>query len=136
MVEAVSAPEFVRLKRNLAHGSAGDVLSQWARWFLDDRGTRTISPFSSTTVPEYTQRRIQENTLESLHEAVSLSPTNGLAYARLARQVLAQSDKDNPRRVGEADFFSRRAVELSPDDPEVQQIRSEIERQVKNITHP
>jgi hypothetical protein len=54
-----------------------------------------------------------------------MAPTNGLALARLAQQVLAQNEKDNPRRVGEADFFSRRGVELAPQDAEVQETRLE-----------
>ena len=106
-----------------SHGT--DVYSRWVRWFFADPSTRTISPFSSVTIPEYIERRIQENTLESLKEAVHLSPTNGLAFARLAKQVLAQSDQDNPRRVGEADFFSRYALRWSPNDPEVTKIRAE-----------
>jgi hypothetical protein len=28
----------------------------WGRWFLADRATRTISPFSKVTIPEYRQR--------------------------------------------------------------------------------
>ena len=75
-------------------------------------------------------RRIEENTLESLQEAVQLSPTNGLAFAQLARKVLEQVD--NPRRVGEAVFYSRRAVELSPNDAEVLRIRDEIKAKTKN----
>ena len=83
-------------------------------------------------MPEYVQRRIQENTLESLQEAVRLSPTNGLAFARLARRVLEQDSKDNPRRVGEADFSSRRAVELSAKDAEVLSIRDQIKAKTRN----
>ena len=72
------------------------------------------------------RRRVEENTLESLQEATRLSPTNGLAFARLAVRVLEQDAKDNPRRVGEADFYSRYAVKLSPNDAEVLRIRGEI----------
>ena len=75
-------------------------------------------------MPEYVRRLIEENTLASLQEAVRLSPPNALAFARLARRVLEQGD--NPRRVGEADFYSRRAVQLSPKDAEVLRIRDEI----------
>ena len=32
----------------------------------------------------------------------------------------------NPRRAGEADFLSRYALKLSPDDPTVKQIRAEF----------
>ena len=77
-------------------------------------------------MPEYVRRRIEENTLESLQEAGRLSPTNGLAFARLARRVLEQDSKDNPRRVGEADFYSHHAVELAPNDAEVLRIRDDI----------
>src|ERR1700687_4825445 len=109
------------LKRQVTESSASDVWTRWAEWFFADPATRTISPFSDVSVPEYVHLRIQENTLESLQEAVRLSPTNGLAFARLARRVLEQ--EDNPRRVGDADFDSRRAVELSPNDAEVLRIR-------------
>ena len=65
-----------------------------------------------------------------------LSPTNGPAFARLAKQVLAQNEKDNPRRVGEADFFIRHAVKLAPQDAEVAKIRAEVEELIKNLPKP
>ena len=110
--------------------------TRWAQWFGADRGTRAISPLSSVTVSGYVQRRIEENTLESLQEAVRLSPTNGLALARYATQLLAQSDQDNPRRLAEADFFSERAVQLTPQDSEVMRSRTELERRLKELRRP
>ena len=130
--EPVPFAELQALKRQLAESSSSDSWTRWAKWLLADRATRTISPFSEITVPDYVKRRVEENTLESLQEAVLLSPTNGLAFAQLARKVLEQDAKDNPRRVGEADFFSRRAVELSPKDAEVLQIRDEIRVKTRN----
>ena len=127
--EPVTFAELMALKRQVAESSASDIWTRWAKWFFADSAARTISPFSDISVPEYVRRRIQENTLESLQEAVRLSPTNGLAFAQLAFRVLEQAD--NPRRVGEADFFSRRAVELSPNDPEVLRIRDEIKAKSK-----
>ena len=53
-----------------------------------------------------------------------------------ARQVLAQSENDNPRRIGEADFFSRYALKWSSNDPEVQRIRNEITRQIGKSPNP
>ena len=81
ILEPVPFTEFLRLKNKLSNNPGTNVYSRWVRWFFADRSTRTISPFSSITVPEYVQRRIQEDTLESLQEAVRLAPTNGLAYA-------------------------------------------------------
>jgi hypothetical protein len=115
---------------------ATNFYTRWTKWVCADRATRTISAFSSITVPEYIQRRIQENTLESLQEAVRLAPTNGLVFARLARLVLAQNERDNPRRVGEADFFSRYALKLAPQGAEVALIRAEIEERIKNLPKP
>jgi hypothetical protein len=88
------------------------------------------------TVPEYVQRRIRDNTLESLREVMHLSPTNALALARLAKLTLAQDADANPRRLGEADFFSRRAVELAPNNGEVQRIRTEIIEKTKASSRP
>ena len=85
---------------------------------------------------EYLQRRIKEDTLTSLLEAVRLAPTNALASAHLARRLVNQDAKDNPRRVGEADFFSRRAVELAPDDLEVLRIRAEVTERIGKMGKP
>jgi hypothetical protein len=126
----------LEIQRRLADAPATNGWTRWAAWFLADRNTRAISPSSLTSVPDYVQRRIQENTLESLREAVRLSPTNGLAFARLAKQILAQNERANPHRVGEADFFSRHAVKLGPQDAEVAKIRAEIEEQIKRQPKP
>jgi len=70
----------------------------WARWFLADPATRTISPFSQVTVPEYVEDRIKENTTESLEDAqnLALGDTNLLARIERARQAL----KDAPKAAG------------------------------------
>jgi hypothetical protein len=62
--------------------------------------------------------------------------SGGLAFGQLPNQLLPQSDEDNPRRVGEADFFSRRAIKLAPQDAEVARIRAEIEEHVKKLPKP
>jgi hypothetical protein len=100
------------------------------------RATRTISAFSKITVPEYVQHRIEENTLESLREAALLSPTNGVAFARLAQAVVAQEPHESLRWLGEADFYSRHAARLSPTDADVLRIRGEIEQRAKNAKKP
>ena len=56
----------------------------WGRWFLADRSTRTISPFSKITVPEYIENRIKENTAESLDEAEQLAVGNPELLKRIA----------------------------------------------------
>ena len=72
--------------------AADDDLAIWGRWFLADRATRTISPFSKVTVPQYVENRIKENTLESLDEAENLAIGDAAVLQRIAqaRQALLQ----------------------------------------------
>jgi tetratricopeptide (TPR) repeat protein len=97
----------------------------WAQWFLAPSATRRLSPSSPIRMPEYVQRRIEENTVASLQEAVQLSPTNALAFANLARQILAIKPTAGSRQIAEADWYSCHAVELAPDASEVWWRRAE-----------
>ena len=130
------AATFLKLKQQLRLTPTTNFYNRWAQWFIADRETRTISPFSKLTVPEYVQGRIQENSLESLREAVLLSPNNGVAFARLAQAVVAKKPKESPNWLKEADFYSRYATKLSPTNAEVLRIRGELEQRVINAKIP
>lgn len=108
----ITASEFLRFKARFATVTATDPWTRWAKWFLDDRGTRTVAWDSDVTVPAYVESLLAQNTVDALRKAIRLAPTNALALARLARATLA--DTNNPCRVKEADFLSRRAVEPVP----------------------
>lgn len=73
------------IKEQLSRQSANDDWVIWGRWFLADHSTRTISPFSKITVPEYIENRIKENTAESLDEAEQLAIGNAELLERIAR---------------------------------------------------
>lgn len=103
--EPVPIEELLALKQQFNSSTATDDYTRWAKWLFADRSRRTISAFSAITIPEYVEELLEENTLRSLAEAVRLSPTNGLAYARLARRIADQTATENPRRVTEADFY-------------------------------
>ena len=122
----VDIAELHALKQQVSESAAVDVWTRWAKWIFADPASRTISPFSPLTVPEYARRRIQENTLESLREAVRLSPDDGLALARLGWAILAQPAADNPRQAGEAAWHSLRAVQCAPLEAEVWELRGDI----------
>jgi WD40 repeat protein/serine/threonine protein kinase len=72
------------LRAQLSRAPADDAWAIWGRWFLADRSTRTISPFSKITVPEYIEKRIKENTPASLDEAESLAVGNADFLKRIA----------------------------------------------------
>jgi hypothetical protein len=47
-----------QIRQKLNQDPGDDDWSVWGRWFLADRATRTISPFSKVTVPEYLENRV------------------------------------------------------------------------------
>jgi dipeptidyl aminopeptidase/acylaminoacyl peptidase len=90
-LDRVETLEQIRQKLN-AEPSDDDWVV-WGRWFLADPSTRTISPFSKITVPEYIEGRIKEHTTESLDEAERLAAGNPglLQQISQARNTLEQT---------------------------------------------
>jgi tetratricopeptide (TPR) repeat protein len=109
----------------LTAAAGTDFYTRWAKWFFAPSATRTLSPCCPITLPQSVQRRIEEDTLESLREAVSLAPTNAVALARLGLATLAQSEAENPRRIEDSEGLLRQAMELAPLAPEVLRARVE-----------
>ena len=73
------------IRKELAKAPADDEWATWGRWFLADRSTRTISPYSNITIPEYIENRIKENTPASLDEAEMLAVENTELLKRITR---------------------------------------------------
>jgi hypothetical protein len=133
---AVPVTELFKLRQRLRELSGPGHYERWAQWFLASGLTRTLSPVSTVTVPEIVQRLIEENTSESLRQAVWLAPTNALALARLALTVAVPRSDETSKATAESDALSRRAVELSPNDPEVLRVRSEVRGRIGNSQKP
>jgi hypothetical protein len=66
--KSVSPSELLRLKHELTTVPRGDFYARWARWFFQDRSTRTISPGSPVALAKYINQRRDENSVESLQE--------------------------------------------------------------------
>jgi WD40 repeat protein/tetratricopeptide (TPR) repeat protein len=153
ILESVPAEQLLKLKTELLAVPANGPYRQWVHWFFDDRSNRTISPRSLIPVDEYVRRRTdwpphysfaassafyrpgyiltqtRENALRRLREVIRLSPSNHLAMARLARvltEPVGTRSITNSRRAGDAEWFSRRALELAPDNPEVRWSRAHV----------
>ena len=56
------ADRLQHINEQLSREPADDPWVIWGKWFLADRSTRTISPFSQVTIPEYNENRRKENT--------------------------------------------------------------------------
>ncbi len=114
--QSVPFDEVRRLRHTLAQVSEADEAGRWARWFFAENMTRKISPASLLTVAQLVEQRIEQSTLDSLQQAVRLSPTNGLAQARLAYVTLTNEAAPNPRFLASAEWQSRRGLDLSPNE--------------------
>lgn len=135
-VEPVAGAELLSLRRRLSSLAGTDDASKWARWFWADRASRTVSPSLPITVGEFVRQLVDEDDCDSLRRAVSMSPTNSLALARLGRAISRQDPLRNPRRLREADFLTARALALASDSPEIVAIRQEIERALSPSPDP
>jgi hypothetical protein len=118
---AVPTTESLQRQEQVATRTDTDFFARLAKWVQANPATRSISPNSPITVPEYVARRIQENTIASLREVIQLSPTNAVAFARLAALVKDQDPKQNPGRLEEAEFYARYALKHDPDNAEAKQ---------------
>jgi dipeptidyl aminopeptidase/acylaminoacyl peptidase len=107
-------------------------LQQCMNWSVSDPGNRTISPFSKLTVGEWIENRIKEGSVDGLRAAIRVDPINARLTAHLGKALMEQAlDKetgaDEARRdKGEADFQTRRALKLAPDNDELKNLRAEV----------
>ena len=107
-------------------------LQRFLKWSVADRRSRTISPFSQVTVPEWLENRIKEGTVEGLRTAMQVDPANARVTAHLGRRLADRAleqggDPDEARRArGEADFLTSRALKVAPDSEEVKRLRDEV----------
>ena len=94
LVERAVRP-WLQLSQKLNQEPGDDDWVVWGRWFLADRATRTISPFSKITVPQYIENRIKEKTAPSLDEAEQLAVGNPEVLQRIseARKTLGPTNQ-------------------------------------------
>ena len=85
-----------QIREELNRAPAVDAWAGWGRWFLAERSTRTISPYSKLTVQEYIENRINEKEPNSLEEAERLAAGNPALLARIAaeRKELKANNKN------------------------------------------
>src|SRR5262249_35532373 len=78
-LESVSPTTLAQVRQRVASLPRDADFTRWLEWFFADRSTRTISPYSPVTVPQYTDSLLQETNAVTWHEALLLCPTNALA---------------------------------------------------------
>ena len=130
-LENTSPRKFNQLRESLGHSRQMEFYARWASWFLMDADKRTISPQAKLSVEDYAKRKLERNTIEGLRSVLFLTPTNAIAHARLARQLLADDAAPSSRMLSKSKWHLARAVALAPEDPEVRAISREMEVELK-----
>jgi dipeptidyl aminopeptidase/acylaminoacyl peptidase len=108
------------VKEQLSHQPADDDWVIWGRWFLGDRSTRTISPFTKPTIPQYIENRItqyrknrfEKGAKESLDEAEQLAFGNAEQLKRIAAARTARPSEELPKELPPNPFNSQLRLEL------------------------
>jgi hypothetical protein len=130
-LENVSPARLGELRQRVTALSRDTDFTRWLAWFFADRSTRTISPNSPITIPEYVARLVEQRTLDAAREAVLLAPTNAPALGHLAEMLLTSPGSNAPVVVAEAQFLIRRAETLAPGEARVQESRRRVELQIE-----
>jgi WD40 repeat protein len=76
--------KYFQIRRERLASTSNDPWDVFGRWLFSDPTTRTISPWSPVTIPEYTQRLIVEGTPEALDQAQALSYGHPNVEAQIA----------------------------------------------------
>jgi hypothetical protein len=106
-------------------------LQRFMRWSVSEWRRRTVSPFCELTIAEWIQNNIDNGTLSDLRGAIFVEPANARLAAyfgrRLAERALQETDPTDARRKRvEADFQTRRALKIAPDNDEIRKLRVEV----------
>ena len=107
-------------------------LQRFLKWDVSEPRSRTISPFSKLTIAEWVENRINDGTLDGLRAAIQVDPANARLAAHFGRHLAdyaleKKTPPDDARRArAEADFQTRRALKLAPENDEVKKLRTEV----------
>jgi len=115
-------------------------LQRCLQWSVSDPRKRSLSPFSIRTVSPWVEERINEGTLDGLRAATLVDPANMRLAAHFGRRLAdyALEKGADPARArrdrAEADFQTRRALKLAPDNDEVKTLRVEVVTMLRLIS--
>jgi WD40 repeat protein len=83
--EPVPPDALFALREGLTRGESSDGCSRFIRWFFAPRPSRAIAPGSSTAIPAFVDRRIEEGTESALERASLADPGNARVWKLLQK---------------------------------------------------
>ena len=126
-MQEVGSSELIKESRESAEREQDDEdWAVWGRWFFADISTRTISPFSKVTVPEWIERRFGEVNAQALAEleqfAISAGDAGLLERVSQARPAVESAEEGKglaeyrQANFAEAIEWTRKALRQSGND--------------------
>jgi hypothetical protein len=115
-------------------------LQRFLKWSVSEPRGRTISPFFEVTVGQWIKNRISEGVIDGLRVAIQVDPANARLAAHFGRRLADYSlekgtDPAEARRArAEADFQTRRALKLAPENEEVRKLRTKVAQLLQDWT--
>jgi tetratricopeptide (TPR) repeat protein len=97
-----------RIDRKFNFQDPKETRAMFAKWLTADRSTRTISPLSSETIPQYIERRLEIDSEKAIKEAFIADPSQPLVLI-----AQAKFERDPER----ADFLRRYAIDRFGEQP-------------------
>ena len=134
----VLTPEQVKATRQKIAGrfaeSASGLtpLQRCLQWSVSNPSRRSLSPFSKRTLSPWVEERINDGILDGLRAAIIVDPANMRLAAHFGRHLADYAlekgtDPAEARRArAEADFQTRRALQLAPENDEVKVLRADV----------
>jgi hypothetical protein len=118
----VDAGELHRRSREVLARDPDDPLTHWARWLASEpTPDKTIAPWTEATRRDLTERLADRGWATTVTRALFLTPGHPLAMAKLGALYGDPSQPSSARH--RAKFYSRRAVDRSPADPNLWRLR-------------
>ena len=108
-----------------------DYYAKAARWFYEDKAVRVITPFSRITADAWVKNRIKEDTIESLKEAIRVSPDHPVALANWARAFTKRRYREAPGNLHRVRNLLKRAIALAPDKKDWSARLARIEKEIE-----
>ena len=138
-LETLEAERVASIRKNIAEKMTRAAqpltpVQRFLQWSVANRQSRTISPLSELTLPVWIENRIKDGELAGLRKAMQVAPSNLRLTAHLGRRLayLALDPETKPDEArlakGDADFLTRRALKIAPDNVEIQKLRAEVEK--------
>ena len=118
----------IDIRREVAFLKDADYYEALASWLVSFDEARRLGPVNTETLAAYVESEVAFGSFTSVNMALKYAPMNGAALASHALLLIRDIGGRSARSRQSAAFYSRRATELSPENPIVWSARAEVMR--------